>query len=101
MYSYRSLYLHFRDHLVVSPVSPPLDTLPWNLAVADRIGMMTAINRDLLITGLILNKLIRSKTGWSQTDALISKLAIMTMESQAPPTLFCLVVAVHFSVTFS
>jgi hypothetical protein len=54
-----------------------------------------------LITGLILNKLIRSKTGWSQTDALISKLAIMTMESQAPPTLFCLVVAVHFSVTFS
>jgi hypothetical protein len=63
--------------------------------------MMTAINRDLLITGLILNKLIRSKTGWSQTDALISKLAIMTMESQAPPTLFCLVVAVHFSVTFS
>lgn len=54
-----------------------------------------------MITGLILTKLIRSKTGWSQTDALIRKLAVMTMESQAPPTMFCLATAVHFSITFS
>lgn len=42
---------------------------------------------DFAITGLLASGLIRSKTGWLQTDALIAKVLRLLIETQVPPTI--------------
>jgi hypothetical protein len=42
---------------------------------------------DFIITGLLANALLRSKTGWAQTDALISRVLRLMIETQVPPTI--------------
>jgi hypothetical protein len=42
---------------------------------------------DMITTAVIGLYLYRSKTGWSQTDAILVQLMVMTVESQLPPTI--------------
>jgi hypothetical protein len=42
---------------------------------------------DILITTTIAVCLIRSRTGWSQTDKMINRILVLTAESQLPPTM--------------
>lgn len=42
---------------------------------------------DVTTTTVIAVFLYRSKTGWSQTDALMMQLLVMTAETQLPPTI--------------
>lgn len=89
-----SLHISIRFHRLVSlPNREHRRPLP--------LKALERSDSDIMITSLVLNKLIRSRTGWTHTDRILKKLAILTMESQAPPTLFCLIAAVHFSVKFT
>ncbi|WWC94547.1 hypothetical protein V866_001393 [Kwoniella sp. B9012] len=51
---------------------------------------------DLLITSIIFHKLIKSRTGWSDTDLMINKLITISVETQLPS----LVVAIAFMVSY-
>ncbi|WVW84183.1 hypothetical protein I302_106213 [Kwoniella bestiolae CBS 10118] len=51
---------------------------------------------DLLITSIIFHKLIRSRTGWSDTDLMINKLITISVETQLPS----LIVAIAFMVSY-
>ncbi|WVR00228.1 hypothetical protein IAU59_007370 [Kwoniella sp. CBS 9459] len=54
------------------------------------------LGADVLITGIIMVSLIRSKTGWKSTDKTIMKLLRIIVETQLPPTIVILV----FFITF-
>ncbi|WWC91630.1 uncharacterized protein L201_006576 [Kwoniella dendrophila CBS 6074] len=56
-----------------------------------------SLGADLLITGSIMWSLLRSKTGWKETDDTITRLIAIMVETQLPPTL---VVIFFFIVTF-
>ncbi|RSH91801.1 hypothetical protein EHS25_009171 [Saitozyma podzolica] len=49
---------------------------------------------DLTITGIIMWKLITSKTGWSGTDQVIKRLLRLAVETQLPPNLLALGVVI-------
>ncbi|WWC89015.1 uncharacterized protein L201_003933 [Kwoniella dendrophila CBS 6074] len=51
---------------------------------------------DLLITSIIFWKLIKSRTGWSETDHMINKLITISVETQLPS----LMVAIGFMVSY-
>ncbi|OCF38677.1 hypothetical protein I317_07528 [Kwoniella heveanensis CBS 569] len=51
---------------------------------------------DVLITSIIFYRLIKSKTGWSETDYLINRLIAISVETQLPS----LVVACGFMISF-
>lgn len=42
---------------------------------------------DIALTALLSVALLRSKTGWAQTDKLISRILRSIVETQTPPTL--------------
>jgi hypothetical protein len=45
---------------------------------------------DVIITVCILYGLWKSRTGWSNTDRVISRLIRMTLEAQVPPLIFAI-----------
>lgn len=49
--------------------------------------MASHLAGDLITTSVIALFLYRSKTGWSQTDAILTRLLLLTAETQLPPTL--------------
>ncbi|WVQ81824.1 hypothetical protein IAT38_003951 [Cryptococcus sp. DSM 104549] len=55
------------------------------------------ISADLITTGSILWGLSRSRTGWSGTDKLITKLVRTSVEAQVPPTIFAALVLMNWS----
>ncbi|KAL7422287.1 hypothetical protein Q5752_002933 [Cryptotrichosporon argae] len=52
------------------------------------LGCSMAI--DVAITSLVGWGLYKSKTGWSETDRLVKRLILLSVETQLPPTLFLL-----------
>jgi len=65
------------------------------------IWMFTTVAADVMITGIIIVCLLRNKTGSRETDALIGRLWRMTFESQLPPTLIAIGLAVSYSINNS
>ncbi|WVQ90000.1 hypothetical protein IAS59_003776 [Cryptococcus gattii] len=59
-------------------------------------SIMTA---DIIITLLILHGLLRSKTGWAQTDKAVVRLIRITFESQIPPTILAITFMIEFVQT--
>ncbi|ODN87146.1 hypothetical protein L198_07149 [Cryptococcus wingfieldii CBS 7118] len=54
---------------------------------------------DIIIAGCILAGLLRSKTGWTHTDKLITRLVRLTFEAQLPPTFLALAYVLEWSQT--
>ncbi|WWC62204.1 uncharacterized protein I303_104799 [Kwoniella dejecticola CBS 10117] len=52
---------------------------------------------DILITSIILWDLVRSKTGWSETDLMINKLITISVETQLPS----LIIALAFMICYA
>ena len=42
---------------------------------------------DLLITVMMFNGLIKSKSGWEHTDRVVNRLMRLIVETQLPPTI--------------
>nr|XP_018264391.1 uncharacterized protein I303_02557 [Kwoniella dejecticola CBS 10117]OBR86549.1 hypothetical protein I303_02557 [Kwoniella dejecticola CBS 10117] len=59
------------------------------VAVAGSVGAQAAgaMAADLVITTMIIVSLIKSRTGWENTDQLVNKLLKLCAETQLPPTL--------------
>lgn len=53
--------------------------------------------QDLCITGSIATALYQSRTGWKRTDGVIMKLLLLVAETQLPPTIFALILAVQWA----
>jgi hypothetical protein len=49
--------------------------------------MLLEIITDLILSTLLAVGLVRSKTGWKQTDRLIGRVLKLMVETQLPPTL--------------
>jgi Co/Zn/Cd efflux system component len=49
--------------------------------------MLLEIITDLILSILLAVGLVRSRTGWKQTDRLISRVLALMVETQVPPTL--------------
>lgn len=49
--------------------------------------LVTHLVCDLGITVAIATALFKSKTGWKQTDRIVTRLLIMTAETLLPPTI--------------
>lgn len=48
--------------------------------------MCASLRSDMTSTLLIGYRLIRSRTGWKPTDALLTRVIVLGLESQLPPT---------------
>ncbi|OCF76275.1 hypothetical protein I204_03575 [Kwoniella mangroviensis CBS 8886] len=57
-----------------------------------------SLGSDVMITTSIAYALIKSKTGWSQTDALIKRLVLITIETQLGPTILMLAFTIQFAI---
>ncbi|CCO34764.1 hypothetical protein BN14_08872 [Rhizoctonia solani AG-1 IB] len=64
------------------------------------IWLFCTVIADLTITVIILYFIIKSRTGWSGTDNILSNLARMTFESQLPPTLIAIGLAVEYTIKY-
>ncbi|QRW23022.1 hypothetical protein RhiXN_08058 [Rhizoctonia solani] len=64
------------------------------------IWLFCTVIADLTITVIILYFITRSRTGWSGTDNILSKLTRMTFESQLPPTLIAIGLAVEYTIKY-
>ncbi|RSH91803.1 hypothetical protein EHS25_009173 [Saitozyma podzolica] len=53
---------------------------------------------DLTMTGTIMYGLIKSRTGWSETDKLVKRLVALSMETQLPPTLLAFGLMITYTV---
>ncbi|WWC91637.1 uncharacterized protein L201_006583 [Kwoniella dendrophila CBS 6074] len=51
------------------------------------LGLSGALAADIIITGSIMWGLSKSRTGWMETDKMITKLIRIGIETQLPPTL--------------
>lgn len=60
--------------------------------------MFCTVGADLSITAIILSYLLKSKTGWKETDDLLTRLIRFTFASQLPPTLIAIGLAVEYSI---
>ncbi|WVF68926.1 hypothetical protein IAT40_003700 [Kwoniella sp. CBS 6097] len=64
-----------------------------------RLWQILTLSIDLVITSSIGYGLWRSRTGWSDTDALVRKLMMITLETQLGPTLLMLAFVIEFCIT--
>ncbi|CCO37306.1 hypothetical protein BN14_11461 [Rhizoctonia solani AG-1 IB] len=64
------------------------------------IWLFCTVIADFTITVIILYFIIKSRTGWSGTDNILSNLARMTFESQLPPTLIAIGLAVEYTIKY-
>ncbi|ORX39034.1 hypothetical protein BD324DRAFT_679539 [Kockovaella imperatae] len=69
------------------------------VTVPELIWLSSIMSADIIITISILFGLWRSKTGWSHTDRVITRLIRMTLESQVPPTIIAITFMVEFVQT--
>ncbi|WWC69893.1 uncharacterized protein I206_103836 [Kwoniella pini CBS 10737] len=53
---------------------------------------------DILITSIILWDLVRSKTGWSETDLMINKLITISVETQLPSLFITLAFMICYAI---
>ncbi|WVQ99703.1 hypothetical protein IAU59_006844 [Kwoniella sp. CBS 9459] len=60
------------------------------------VWLGSTVATDLLITSIIFYRLIKSKTGWSETDYLINRLIAISVETQLPS----LIVACCFMISY-
>lgn len=67
--------------------------------IPELIWLASIMAADILITLLILNGLLRSKTGWAHTDKAIVRLIRITFESQIPPTILAITFMIEFVQT--
>ncbi|OCF37227.1 hypothetical protein I316_01134 [Kwoniella heveanensis BCC8398] len=63
-----------------------------------RTWQCVTLGTDFVITISLAWGLYRSKTGWSNTDALVKKLILLTLETQLAPTLVMLAFVTEFSI---
>ncbi|KAI9634760.1 uncharacterized protein MKK02DRAFT_37637 [Dioszegia hungarica] len=61
-------------------------------------GQMTS---DVIVSGLIVYKLLKLRTGWKETDSLLSRLAVLAVETQLPSTIFAIAFLVGFTQVIS
>lgn len=74
-----------------------INTLPLNEA-ATNCGLLYSsamLAADVLITVMMFRGLLRSKSGWADTDRLIGRLMKLMLETQAPATLGYVTMASH------
>ncbi|CAE6458450.1 unnamed protein product [Rhizoctonia solani] len=64
------------------------------------IWLFCTVIADLTITVIILYFIFQSRTGWSGTDSILSNLARMTFESQLPPTLIAIGLAIEYTIKY-
>ncbi|WVF68927.1 hypothetical protein IAT40_003701 [Kwoniella sp. CBS 6097] len=64
-----------------------------------RSWQVITLATDLVITTSIGWGLWQSRTGWSDTDALVKRLLMVTLETQLGPTLLMVAFVVEFSIT--
>ncbi|WVF68929.1 hypothetical protein IAT40_003703 [Kwoniella sp. CBS 6097] len=64
-----------------------------------RIWQCVTLGTDTIITASLSWGLYKSRTGWSNTDALVKKLILLTLETQLGPTLIMLAFVIEFSMT--
>ncbi|KAG8743330.1 hypothetical protein FRC10_012209 [Ceratobasidium sp. 414] len=62
------------------------------------IWLFSTVAADLLITSIIMKYLLTGKTGQPSTDHALSRLARVTFESQLPPTLIAIGLAVEYTI---
>lgn len=67
--------------------------------IPELIWLASIMAADIIITILILNGLLRSKTGWAHTDKAIVRLIRITFESQIPPTILAITFMIEFVQT--
>lgn len=58
--------------------------------IFDLIRTSSVVFSDVLISAAITAHLFRSRTGWKQTDKLLTKLIVLFAQSAIPPTIFAL-----------
>ncbi|OCF37228.1 hypothetical protein I316_01135 [Kwoniella heveanensis BCC8398] len=63
-----------------------------------RLWQCMTLGTDIVITGSLAWGLYKSRTGWSNTDALVKKLILLTLETQLGPTLIMCAFVVQFSI---
>ncbi|OCF45958.1 hypothetical protein I317_00046 [Kwoniella heveanensis CBS 569] len=117
-YAERSFRLNNRNYfllcLIALLMAGSLSTTIWllvscqaltNLLQAElmtpqlRSWQVITLATDLVITTSIGWGLWQSRTGWSDTDALVKKLLMITWETQLGPTLLMLAFVIEFSIT--
>ncbi|KAF8592906.1 hypothetical protein BDV93DRAFT_335138, partial [Ceratobasidium sp. AG-I] len=64
------------------------------------IWLFSTVIADLTITVIILYFLIKRRTGWQNTNDLLSRLVRITFESQLPPTLIAIGLATEYSIKY-
>ncbi|KAF8606777.1 hypothetical protein BDV93DRAFT_326616 [Ceratobasidium sp. AG-I] len=65
------------------------------------IWLFGTVAADLIITVIIIVSLMRNRTGCRETDDFIGKLWRVTFESQLPPTLIAIGLAVEYTIQYS
>ncbi|WVQ96445.1 hypothetical protein IAU59_003550 [Kwoniella sp. CBS 9459] len=63
-----------------------------------RTWQCVTLGTDTIITASLAWGLYKSRTGWSNTDALVKKLILLTLETQLAPTLIMLAFVIEFSM---
>ncbi|CUA67875.1 hypothetical protein RSOLAG22IIIB_07568 [Rhizoctonia solani] len=64
------------------------------------IWLFCTVIADLTITVIILFFIVKNRTGWSGTNNILSRLARMTFESQLPPTLIAIGLAIEYTIKY-
>ncbi|QRV92532.1 transmembrane protein [Ceratobasidium sp. AG-Ba] len=64
------------------------------------VWLFCTVAADLLITSAILQYLLRGRTGQPTTDSTMSRLVRVTFESQLPPTLIAIGLAVEYTIKY-
>ncbi|EUC55751.1 transmembrane protein, putative, partial [Rhizoctonia solani AG-3 Rhs1AP] len=64
------------------------------------IWLFCTVVADLTITIIILFFIVKNRTGWSGTDNILTRLARMTFESQLPPTLIAIGLAIEYTIKY-
>ncbi|BEI94875.1 uncharacterized protein CcaverHIS019_0704560 [Cutaneotrichosporon cavernicola] len=114
-FTHRAFLLNGRNwFLVITPVLLMCGSLACTLAVkiifaslsstrdAKFVYIPTVIwlsfstSTDVIITGAILHGLIKSRTGWSRTNLLITRLVRLTLEAQIPATMSAIIYLAAF-----
>ncbi|KGB76008.2 hypothetical protein CNBG_1846 [Cryptococcus deuterogattii R265] len=67
--------------------------------IPELIWLASIMAADVIITSLILHGLLRSKTGWANTDKAVVRLIRITFESQIPPTILAITFMIEFVQT--
>ncbi|KAG8700216.1 hypothetical protein FRC08_004834 [Ceratobasidium sp. 394] len=65
------------------------------------IWLFGTVVADLLITSIIMRYLLTGKTGQPTTDHVLSRLVRVTFESQLPPTLIAIGLAIEYTIQYS